>query len=46
MAKIRLSVSLFTCKRCGVDYNNRVKHVCVVRWQDLSTPASMRKKKR
>jgi hypothetical protein len=44
--RIRVSVSLFTCKHCRRDYNNKLAHVCYVPWTAISRPAPMRKKGR
>ncbi len=44
--KVRVAVTatLFTCKRCGAEHNNMIKHTCVVSFSQLGPPASMRKK--
>jgi len=45
MPKINVSVTLFTCRHCGVGHNNHLKHVCVVPWSELSKAAALRKKR-
>lgn len=42
--KIRVNVTVFTCKRCTAEHNNPLTHACRVTFAELGKPASMRKK--
>lgn len=41
--KIAVSLAMFTCRHCGDEYNNRLKHTCVMTVGQLGVPHAMRK---
>ncbi|MFI6296898.1 hypothetical protein ACIBEJ_35275 [Nonomuraea sp. NPDC050790] len=41
--RVRLNVTLLTCKRCQQEHNNPFTHTCRVGMNELGVPAGMRK---